>query len=184
METIRRLVFVGDPALDTRQMKLRGAGGYGESRDESLVRTLPGRSPVWFTVRWLTPRESILVDERGTVLRRVRAALATALTQIDMPSGETMRPTLRVPDVNGAAESRLLWDDEGLDLLTSKFGKAAMLDIGTAVLEADDRPGEAFASGDALRFTLLPSSLAAWERNERLLAAQPSPESATQNSAG
>lgn len=182
METTRRLVFVGDRALDTRQMKIRGAGGYGETREESLVRTLPGRTPVWFTVRWLTPRESILVDERGTVLRRVRAAISTALTQIDLPSGETLRPTLKVPDVNGAAESRLLWDDDGLDALTKKFGKAVMLDIGTAILEADERPGEVFASDDDLRFTLLPSSLAALEVNERRLAALPSPASETPNS--
>lgn len=179
-EQTKRVVYVGDPALDARAMKIRGPGGYGETRDESLVRTLPGRTPIWFTVRWLTPRESIIVEERGTPLRKTRAAISTALVAVDLPNATTMRPATSVPAVEGNGE-RMLWDDEALDDLWRRFGKLCMYDIGTVILEKDDQPGEAFASGEGARFTLLPSSLAALEQNERRLAALTPPGSGTRS---
>lgn len=179
----RRMVFEGDPALDTKEMKIRGPGGYGETRDPGLVRVLPGRVPVWFTVRFLTPRESIIVDERGALgpLWKVRQAVSAGLVSVQLATGETRRPATSVPDPDAPGGSKFIWDDVALNDLWRTFGKAAMVSIGTAILEMDERPGEAFANGDDVRFTLLPSSLAALEANERRIAARPPTESPTQS---
>lgn len=166
----RRVVWVGDPALDVATMKIRGEGGYAETRDESLVRERPGMRAHRFVIRPLTPRESILVDERASVLRAARMALSIALVEVQLPSGESLVPKERVQSFEGTGEQSV-WSDNALDMLVRKFGKACLLDIATLIREVDEQPGEAFASGDGVRFKLLPSSLDALEQMERRLAA-------------
>ena len=166
----RRVVWVGDPALDTRVMNIRGPGGYAETRDPSLVRERQGRKAHWFVVRPLNPRESIIVDERTSHLRAMRTAIAYALVAVEMPGGASLVPQESVPRTDGTGGEQMAWSDGALDMLTRRFGKVCLEDIATVIREIDEAPGEAFASDVGVRFSLLPLSLAALVRNERLFA--------------
>lgn len=96
---ILRVVSFEDSALDWVAMD---GARYMRTRDESLVRVLPGQTATWYTLRPL-PRELLFdwVDLIAAPEGRWRRALAACLVQIENPiSAETgqVTPTVWTPE--------------------------------------------------------------------------------------
>lgn len=76
-----RVISYTDPALDLARMKL---GDYIATRDESLVETLPGATPTWFTLGKIDPLTFISwVDDPEDLFAKYQRAFQLAVRSVD-----------------------------------------------------------------------------------------------------
>lgn len=135
-----------DPALDPSMDLV----AYGKSRDESLVKTLPDRTPVWFQVKHMS---AVFYLDVMTSMRdgaRVAVAFKACCHEIRLPNGEVLTPTGFENDVLDTKMANNEW----VDLVRGKFGLAAIQEIANvalerAVLSDEDRAGFTLPAGVA-----------------------------------
>lgn len=156
-----------DPALDRERMDVRA---YGESRDPSLIRSLPGREPYVFRVRPLGAMIQA-VEAGSNRATQLMQAFAYGVVEIrNWPSrGLSTKPTRLVPQVTG--HDALVWDDHALfgEVLPA-FGAAFIYEIGAFIYERALLGGNAL-SGGSMPYALPLSSLEGLARIERRSAA-------------
>lgn len=162
----RVIVSVEDLALDRDAMDVEK---YARTRDESLIRELPGQRAQRYHLRRLTRAESEFIDSRP-FSSRVSAFILVALLYVERPNGDRVIPTRKIPSISGKAKTQDVWDEEPgaeLDTLYDELGRSAWFEIAHVVeTMAGMRVGEAYGSSDE-RFSLLPSSQAAMARIRR-----------------
>lgn len=165
---MKKIMSVLDPALDLLQMNAREYADGG-TRDEGLVRELPGRTATRFHVRPLSVEESLACDSQTSPVYKLRLVICYALVRVDRGGGVVLVPGGSRSD---GGTKRPYWLDDEYRELARLFGKLVLLEVAMVIAEMDEALGEAFRGDDAERYTLPPLSRDALARRERQLAAQ------------
>ncbi len=173
-----RVVSLRDAALDLRAMD---AKRYVETRDVSLVKTLPGKRAVWYTLRALNLFDMLEIDASPTGMGRLVRSFRSSIEQIEgcealVPDGSAWRP--RHEHENPLGKTVATPSTADLQWLFRKLphGSDTMQEIGAVALE---RAAQGNGERGAVNYTaplLLSDVLAA---SARLRAAASPTESAT-----
>lgn len=126
-----RVASVADTALDIQAMTETGESGrhiimeYAESRDETLVRALPGEKITWFHVRRLRSSEFIQVKQASSDAEQYQRAFAIGVTKIENFAETGSRTVLPeyTPDGQGQrGQGRIsFFTDEQMDRISPAF---------------------------------------------------------------
>lgn len=170
-----RAVSATDPALDLAEMDLRE---YVETRDEKLVRELPGRRARRFHVRPLSVFDFTAVMSRPTPETKMLAAVELGLVQVEgLEPGVAWQPSRESEDAFGRL--RRVCGPHDLQHLFARLGSRPLLEMGALILE---RAEQGNAGGGAVRFTVPPLLLPVLEQSARLHAARSRTSSETPSS--
>lgn len=170
-----KAVSARDKALDLSRMDVKE---YIEKRDPNLVESLPGRTPIWHTLRPLTLVDLDMLATRPQALQ-ARLAYELALVSVEgcdalAPSGAAWRPAREIEDADGGM--RPAPSQSEMQRLFLAVGREAMLELGLVVIErADQGNGE---RGDT-SYTVPPLLSDVVARSARPRAAPTPPTSAT-----
>lgn len=131
-----RVVSLRDPALDLAQMN---AEQYMLTRDASLVRTLPGRTPVWHTLRALTlaDEDALASQPQAMIARR---AYELALSQVEgcerlSPGGLAWRPARTIEGPDGRSRPAPTYAEMDALCRALPHGREDMVELGLVALE-------------------------------------------------
>lgn len=173
-QQFRTVVSVEDPALDRDAMDLEK---YGETRDESLVRLLPGQTPRKYIVRRMTRGEREFVYSRPAA-KQCSVMIQLALLRVEESDGTVTKPTKQVPNISGMKQPQTVWDDAPgaeLDALADRVDISEWIELAHVIeTMAGMKLGEAYGSSTG-RFGLLPASQAALARIEQRRAERARP---------
>lgn len=170
-----RLVSVLDPAIDRAATDVQK---YAETRDLSLVKTLPGSTARIYTVRALDVYDFSSADV-GTATARLIRCFVLALEQIEnwpVP-GHVWTPSRRMD--NGQGGDRVVMSDSELKALYHRLGARVIYEIAGVIYT---RALEGNGQGGGVRYTLPPSSVEGLEEIARRLAEQARTSAGTTNS--
>lgn len=151
------IVSATDEALD---MTAAERAKYAAERSDTLLRVVPGATPIRFHVRPLGASEANGVDAQPTINAKAMMAFALGVLVIEGanehgPSAlDRILPSHRTPRPGGG--ERMVWSDEQLDALQELLGRATLLEVGAFIFERTLR-GKKAASG-SVRYTV-PHSL-------------------------
>lgn len=150
---VRAIVSKHDPALDRSQMPMER---YEKTRDPSLVVALPGMEPRWFDVRRLGRTEYEAVNGLPFA-KRISGFVVFGLVRVRQGM-TTIEPTREIPDPDGRAVMRKVWNEEPggeLDALYDSMPFKTWLEVASVIEQmAGMLPGEACCSCDE-RFSQL-----------------------------
>jgi hypothetical protein len=137
-----RVVSLRDEALDLRVLD---AKRYAATRDEAMIAsaTLPGRVPVWHTIRplGLPDLDTLALRPEGL---RARLAYELAIVQVEgcakiSPGGAAWRPEREIEGVDGRPRPAPTAADMDLLFRFLPHGRDDMLEIGLVAMERADQ---------------------------------------------
>lgn len=160
------VVRVSDPAL---AMSVSERRAYGESRDPSAIRELPGQRAVRFVVRPLSSIDAAGLERVPAGAAQLVMAFVFGVVEIREanelgPNPDTViRPTQRIK-----GRDLPVWSDDQLTAIQEAFGRVAILEIGGVAYE---RMLRGKAAGGSVPYTVPQASLEELEHLERQHAA-------------
>ncbi len=143
-----RFVSGADPALDWGAMNVYD---YVATRDASLIRTIPGQAPIWWSVRPLDVDQWASIEETSSPQRRLIQCVMHALESVEAPDAPAWRPTRQVQGGDGK-QITICSHDEMRHLFES-WGGTRLYEVGSVIYE---RAAVGKAQSGAARFTPLP----------------------------
>jgi hypothetical protein len=164
VETLR-VVCVLDPAIDRAETPLTR---YTETRDETLVRLLPGSLAFWCQLRPLDIGDFAAVDSTPTGPTKLIQAFRLACEGIENFEGPSL--ALRPSKMRGGGDGkeRPIWGDAELERVYRRLGMAFVYEIGQVAYE---RATQGNGWGGSVCYTLPLSSVEGLGRIARQLAA-------------
>jgi hypothetical protein len=137
----RRVVRVNgraiDPGLDLEASNLVG---YRLTREERHLVWRAGAAPCWFTLAPLTHRFATLVlDSIPSASERLELACRAALTLVEPPGEEPLRPSKVEEWRHGARVADESWVDE----LVARFGVGTIKEMGQVAYDLTQLPAGA-----------------------------------------
>ena len=158
------VVSIEDNALD---MSLAERRAYGESRDQALVKVIPGKTPVTFVLRPLGYTEMVAIESQAPSAKLAMCFMFGVRRIENAPTaGQVMKPGLTSPTQGDA--QRCIWSDDEMGAVMHAFGMRRVFEIGGVV---HARTLEGNAVGGSIFFEPLRSSLDALAASESRRAA-------------
>jgi hypothetical protein len=134
-------VRLDDPAIDRENSDL---DAYAKSRDLKHLKFTDGAKPVIFKIRQPVSAYVFDVLDRLTGSGRYAAAFVACCHEIVLPNDERLLPQ-KEHMKKSMAGGMMVAHDKWLDLVRAKFGKAAILEMGTVACDLGNMSDEEIA---------------------------------------